>query len=85
MEKLKSYRLINNIINLLTIGLINMMMLYLFLVLYSEMKQIIQFRQKTAISSASGAETNKFIIGRLLSFSSRLFFVRNNPHQINKL
>jgi hypothetical protein len=48
------------------------------------MKQIIQFRQKTAISSASDAETNKFIIGRLLSFSSRLFFVRNNPHQIKK-
>jgi len=78
-------QIINNITNLLTIGLINKMMLFLCLILYSEMKQIIQFRQKIVICSASGAETDKFIIGRLPLFGSRLFFVCNNPHQINKL
>jgi len=49
------------------------------------MKQVIQFRQATATGSASQAESNKFIIETASIFSSRLFFVRHNSHQINKI
>ena len=49
------------------------------------MKQVIQFRQETTKGSASQAENNKIIIETASIFSSRLFFVRHNPHQINKI
>jgi len=57
-------------------------MLHLFLILYPEMKQTIQFRKITAPHSAQPADID--IIRRLSLLKSRLFFARKTPHQIIK-